>query len=546
MILFCIWFAITLVLRTCLSLHNDVVQEHLSVQPLLDGNFLLVLDVSIATKNYVRSQKDMYYPGVLMDVMAPDLAKLYFRTQVHNFECTQHMGDWHSTWGSTEFDIFNHGETLWATWPNELTPEETYDHFETLALNLWGITGSQFYVLASKNTYVFDIGRLLSIGNEVDNLSSLRSLAASYSEDVFCVDNLYKWRTMLPSLGQMGLLSLINDERVWARSGYKGVRSRMFMERDALKLELQFQLFVDRRNMKKGLWNLYKNKVIPGILPGASRSVVEFIVPEPLKQQFDGVNSMEFDFLDLNTHIQIGGTFEKLFNATENMPTWTPETGLTFRVSELESTVFPVQRRVQSSLSVVVNNRNNTEKHITFVQPLPYWLLPQISTLTLTINHVTEGSDHQAIHWCHGSNCFTPSAHGIESLSMLYDKSEYWIAFGFSLCIPPNSSVECRVDLQKNKLRFDEIEYSMHRGQLIPSGILIDKPGNPLGDPMDLSGRMHYTGPFFSHIVLPDNTMSFNVMAGAGVIVGLLYSVVFHVATSKQHLNDLTSIQHSS
>ncbi|GFE53360.1 GPI transamidase component GPI16 [Babesia ovis] len=547
MFLYQFWATSILVFATCLKCEPDVVEEKLTVQPLKDGNFLYVLDVSIATGNYLRSDEQLSFPGVLMDVMAPDLAILYYKAHVEKFESTQHMGDWQDTWGKTEFEVFNHGETLWATWSEKHTLMEAYDYFETLALSLWGITGSQFYALVSRNSYVFDVSRIASVEADVPGGMKHRSLSASYSEDVFCVDNLYKWRTMMPSMGQRGLLSLVNDERAWSRSGYKGVRARMFMEESRLYLTLQFQLFVNRKHLKKGLWNIYREGKIPAILPDASKSIIEFVVPMPLEQELK--QRVVFDYLDPSTHDELDATFTKLFALTENVPSWPQIPELALRVTELESTVLPVQRRVQSSLSVVVDNPTDEHRYVKFVQPLPYYILPQIHTLVFKVVGSVDNTSVQErrLLWsCTGADCFnriktgnTKSPEDIIPL-MIYEITEYWIAFGFSTKLPKGSTLECRIDLQKNKLKFDEIDYSMHRGQLIHSGLLIHSAEPRVDDLVNFKGQIQYSKAFFSHIVLPDNTMSFNVMGAVGVIVGLLYSAVFHTATARHPLDGVT------
>ncbi|ORM39901.1 uncharacterized protein BXIN_1295 [Babesia sp. Xinjiang] len=556
-----------LILAKCQCYESDTVNEKLTLQPLQDGSFLFVLDVDIITPRHVRSEEHMAYPGIMMDVMAPDLAKLFWKTHVEKFEATQHMGDWHDTWGCSNFDIFNHGESLWATWLPKYTQLEAYDFFETLATSLWGITGSQFHYLASRDVFVFDVNRIATLEEPTPSQPKERSLAASYSEDIFCVDNLYKWRVMMPSLAQAGLLSLINDERVWSRSPYKGVRSRMFMEASKLKFTAQFQLVVNRNWLKKGIWSIYRERKVPKKLLDATTSTVEFIVPEQLRGSFEGNDRLVFDFLDLESHSLIESAFMKLFALSGDNIAYPCTPRLSFRVSELESSSLSVQRRVESSLSVLIDNPENSDKYVKLVQPLPYWMLPQISTLIFTISHedTSDGVDQSRIvtYSCVGSDCFKRLVHRerlLEYVSsqtttrdinidldedlaaplMVYDHTEYWIGFGFSVKLPSNSRLECRVDLHKNKLTFEEIDYSMHRGQLIHSGMLIESSHPTFDNLTNLKGKIHYTGPFFSHIILPDNTMAFNVMAAVGVIIGLLFSLVFNLATRKLPLSDVT------
>ncbi|GIX60898.1 GPI transamidase component GPI16, putative [Babesia caballi] len=520
-----------------------------------------------------------------MDVLPPDFAKLFLRTHVDSFECTQHMGDWHSAWGSSQFPVFTHGETLWATWPSRYTHLEVYDFFETLATNLWGITGSQLQVLTSRNAFVFDMTRVATLEEPISSQQKPKSLMSSFSEDAFCVDNLYKWRTMMPSLGRDGLLSLINDERVWARSPYKGVQSRMFRHKRELTLSVQFQLVVLRKFLSKGIWAPYRGSVAPRKLLDASSSAVEILLPEPLRNSFGGSERLIFDFHDLNQHQTIADAFNGIAALTIGgfrCPCTPP---LTFSVSELESTVLDVQRRVQSSLSIVIENNESVDKYVKFVQPLPYWMVPRISTLTFEVLRSRPSHTSALLYSCSSGTCFkrlaarekhlyaydlmatqteslrevTPGSfvdmirhvndqkNGLDlsrdfgsdligDLStplMVLERSDYWIEFGFSIRLPALSRIQCRVDLQKNKMRFSEIDYAMHRGQLIHSGVILESLTSDFEDIAHLDARVHHTGAFFSQVILPDNTMTFNVMAGVGVVIGLLFGLVFNVSTAK-------------
>ncbi|GBE58818.1 GPI transamidase component protein [Babesia ovata] len=571
----------------CIHCSADVVQEKLSVQPLQDGSFLLALDVSVATPRFVPFPELMAYPGVLMDVLAPDFAKIFVKSRVNNFEFTHHLGDWHSTWGCSKFPVFNTGETLWATWPHTYSPVEVYDYFETLAMGLWGITGAQLHVLTSRQSFIFDMNRIVTLEEPTRSTPKAKSLLSSFADDVFCVDNLYKWRTALPSLGQDGLLSLINDERVWSRSPYKGVRMRMSKTREHLALAVQFQLVVGRKSFSKGLWNIYRGATAPRKLLDATTSAVEILLPETLREAFGGADRLVYDCLDDEQRSEIDESFGKLLSATQGGYKHSCTPPLSLKVYELESTTLNVQRRVQSSLSIIIENNNPDAKYIKFIQPLPYWLVPQISSLTFEVSQRHESGDPSMLQFsCKGGECFKRTVsrqHNMEGYAMMksqteairdivharkvqvpeppsswggvardfarqydadldgdmkeplfvFERSEYWTEFGFSVLLPAESRIACRVDLQKNQMRFSEIDYSMHRGQLIHSAVVLETSKAAVEDISQPDAQLHYPGAFFSHVVLPDNTMSFNVMGGVGVIIGLLFSVVFHLGTNR-------------
>ncbi|CDR96736.1 membrane protein, putative [Babesia bigemina] len=577
-----------LVVARCIRCAADVVEEKLTVQPLHDGSFLLALDVSVTTGRFVPFPELMAYPGVLMDVMAPDFPKLFVKSRASHVEFTHHLGDWHSTWGCSQFPVFNTGETLWATWPHTYSEVEVYDFFETLAMGLWGITGAQLHLLTSRQSFIFDMNRVVTLEEPVSSKPKAKSLLSSFADDVFCVDNLYKWRTALPSLGQDGLLSLVNDERVWSRSPYKGVRMRMFKQKGQLTVAVQFQLVIRHKPLTKALWSIYKGATAPRKLLDATASAVEILLPEPLRGGFGGADRLVFDYLDDAQRASIDEAFAKLAAATQRGFKHSCLPPLSFKVYELESTTLNVQRRVQSSLSIIIENNQSDAKYIKFMQPLPYWLVPQISSLTFEVSRQPgESGDPGAVHFsCNGGACFKRTVsrkHLLEGYALMksqteslremqprwimevgmtrnrdgqisvdlsgeygadlvgnldealfvFDRSEYWTEFGFSILLPAESRITCRVDLQKNQMRFSEIDYSMHRGQLIHSAVILETQEPVVEDISQPGVQLHYPGAFFSHVVLPDNTMSFNVMGGVGVIIGLLFSLVFHLGTSR-------------
>ncbi|KAK1933302.1 putative membrane protein [Babesia divergens] len=579
-----------------LRAESDVVKEKLAVQPLENGDMLYVYDIEINTTEYAHFEEHMAYPGMLMDMLAPDFAKLFLKSHVQRFDAIQHSGEWKAAWGISAFPLLRQGCSLQASWPDIYSDLEVYDFFETLALGLWGLTGSQFHVLASRNAVILDLTRIASLEEPITSKRKSKTFVASYSEDAFCVDNLYKWRTMLPSLANYGLLSIINDERIWSKSAYKGVRSRMSYKNPVLTLDVQFQIVLSRDIVTSKLWDIYPRHEMPKMLPGVSSSIVELLVPAPFRNSLGGQDRIGFNVFQ-GEFSGLSKAFEHLHTATRDGFKSPPIPMLTFDVSELESTTHNVLKRVQSSLSVVIKNSHDVEKHVKFIQPLPYWALPQLSSMTIDIIQHDDNNKIKRLLSCSGSDCLQRTAyrerhlkhydvlntrtltlrknarhedsaasdlgkseptHGDflalydieleEDLSVplvVYDKSEYWIQFGFSVLMPPRSELACRVDIQKNKLDFDDIDYSMHRGQLIHSGILIESDNAVFDDFCELDATVHQTGEFFSYIILADNTMPFNVMAGTGVVCGLLFGLVFNLATRKGYAAEEAVKRHS-
>lgn len=568
-----------------LRAESDIVNEKLSIQPLNNGDMLFALDLEIKTKNYSHFEEHMAFPGVLMDTLAPEFAKLFLRSHVINFEATQHAGEWKDLWGDCAFKTMKHGETLQASWSDVYTDVEVYDYFDTLAHDLWGITGSQFHLLTGKDVVMFDMTRIASLEDPLSSKRKAKNLMASYSEDIFCVDNLYKWRSLLPSLANDGLISIVNDERIWSKSPYKGVRTKMFYKNGVLSLLLHFQVVVSSEHLSNDLWSIYPQKQVPSMLLGVTSSTVEFLIPRPLRKHFNEAETISVDFGGESEIQTITETFKKLYDIAKKGFTAPPLPQVKYEVSELESITFNVLKRVQSSLSVIVTNHHNVEKYVKFLQPLPYWALPQLSSLTIHIYQYGGSRRQKTLHYCKSVECMsrtvyrerhvgeysaidsrTLTFHGkkkelvsdMSSISeysrfadlpshnldteleedlniplVVFEKTEFWTQFGFSVRLPPNSTLSCRVDLQKNKLKNEEIDYLLHRGQLIHSGVLIESDHPAFDNISELDAVVHHTGEFFSYILLPDLTMSFNVMAAVGVIIGLLFGIVFNIATKR-------------
>lgn len=576
-----------LLLLCAAGLHTqaDVVNEKLSVQPLNSQDLLLVLDLEVNTENHVHFQEQMAYPGVLMDTLAPDFSKLYLRSQCLSFEAIQHAGEWKETWGKADFPIFKNGVTLQASWSDVHSDVEVYNYFETLAHDLWGVTGSQFHFLTSKDVVMFDLTRIASLEDPINLGRKAKNLMASFSEDIFCVDNIYKWRTVLPSMANDGLISIINDERIWSRAPYKGVKTKMAYKNSVLSLLVQFQVVVTGETIGNSLWNIYPRKTIPSKLLGVTSSAVEFFIPAPFRSKYERKNTVKFDFLADDQKAEIDTFFAGLRMVTAKGFKGTLKPGLTFKVSELDSMTHNVSMRMQSSLSIVVKNNENVEKYVKFVQPLPYWALPQLSSMTIRIVQNEGTQNPEELYSCEADKCLyrtsyreshmghflamdtkTMTFHNIkdvtpgevdtvmqlsryadtsietfdteleENLSLplvLFEKSHLWIQYGFSLKLPPNSAVFCRVELQKNKFTHSEINFIRFRGQLIHSGIIIESQKATFDDFAELDAAIHLTGELFISVLLVDTTMVFNVMAFIGIISGLLFGLVFNISTKK-------------
>ncbi|KAK2196492.1 GPI transamidase component PIG-T [Babesia duncani] len=513
--------------------------------------------------------------------MPPDITKLYLKSHADYFEGSIGYGEWKpSLWGNSLTPIIPHGITLSAKWLHGDYEHRVHD-FETICHGLWGITGAMFTNLVKGGGYLFDLQSLLTVEDQTSANEEVKLLIASHPDQSLCVENLYKWRFLMPCACRRGLISLLNDERLFAQAHYRALSFLVSGNRKQLTFDSSVE-FVISRDKLPILWGAFPDGKKPEPCPGIANSTVDFLVHPQFTPPY---SQYLVDEGALRIGLDQDELLQQIFDKMQHIPVEDPD--FAYEVAELESTYLNVLKRVQSSLSIRLENKNeDAAKFVRFQQPLPYWLVPQIHTLTFVLQD-HEGKDifactadecfirnqqrdrlkdmyrigddmtkaHREFdpsqvtyaHYMHPVRVQRPPMFGLYSHSgdevvdhtqpfIIYEKEAIWNIFAFSIKLPPKSRLVARIELQKNRILYDDLHVSIHRGQGVPAALIIDMTKTSAGH-VCIKGRtqgetkhasVYFAGPIFSYIVFPDTTMTFNVMAGSGVVVGLLFGICFN------------------
>uniref|UniRef100_A0A3B0MWF6 Gpi16 subunit, GPI transamidase component, putative n=1 Tax=Theileria annulata TaxID=5874 RepID=A0A3B0MWF6_THEAN len=541
--------SILLRLSSCL----DNVTERLTLKPLTNGDWFLTLDVSVTSRDFVELFENPEDPYFIMDVMPIDIAKLYLKTKSHWFEANLSFGEWKdSIWGHKPEILISNGLSLIASWPI-FDKKVVNEHFKSLCFGLWGITGSMFSNLVNDDSYIHDITKLYEDDYNDDSLPNSTVLLSSDFEERACLDTVYKLRMLLPCLCTNGLVSLLGDERMFVRSSYRGVKLRVETIDEDLHFRTLVQFTVSQSMLPSSFSGFFPEGKLPMPCVSVSESWVKFVYPDSL--EFTKYNELSLKYPDESLNNKYSELLSKFANGYTIVG---DHSEIVFEVSELESKFLRVLKRVQSSLLIKVENLSEQTKKLCIHQPLPYWLKPLLHSIDVVVVGLTDDYVH---YKCSSANCFTRNAQSSRNFNlfldifenllpakyhkhlvkffdyinpvpklpltdrdplMIYNIGRRWNNFGIYLSLEPKSVVYISVELSKDNITYEDIHLSAHRGQLVPSGIILDldklrrctgfDPSNlDLADFTKLSSfscpdLYHFTTSFFSHIVLPDNS----------------------------------------
>ncbi|EAN32001.1 GPI transamidase subunit Gpi16 [Theileria parva strain Muguga] len=566
--------SILLRLASCL----DNVSERLTLKPLTNGDWFLALDVSVISRDVVELFENPEDPYFIMDVMPIDIAKLYLKTKSHWFEANLSFGEWKdSIWGHKPEILISNGLSLMASWPS-LDKNVVSEHFKSLCYGLWGVTGSMFSNLVNEESYIHDITELYENDYNDDSLPNSTVLLSSDFEERACLDTVYKLRMLLPCLCTNGLVSLLGDERMFVRSSYRGVKLRVEMLENDLHFRTLVQFTVSQSMLPSSFSGFFPEGKLPSRCLSVSESWVKFVYPDSYEfKKYSELTLIYPEDSVNNKYSELLAKFSKGYEVAED------NSEVIFEVSELDSKYLRVLKRVQSSLLIRVENLSDLTKKLCIHQPLPYWLKPLLHSISVAVEGLTDNYVH---YKCSSANCFSRNAQSSRNFNifldifehllpakyhkhlvkffdylnpvpklplsdsdplMIYDLGRYWNNFGIYLSLEPKTVAYISVELSKDNITYEDIHLSAHRGQLVPSGIILDldklrrctgfDPSNlDLADFRRLSSFScpdfyYFMTSFFSHIVLPDNTMVFNVMACVGVVSALMFGFVFSTLT---------------
>ncbi|UKJ89850.1 hypothetical protein MACJ_003104 [Theileria orientalis] len=556
----------------------DNVSESLTLRPLTNGDWLLVLDVSIVSKDLKYLFENPEDPHFFMDSMPIDVAKLYVKTKSNWFEANLGFGEWKDTvWGDRPEMLITNGLSLVGCW-QFLDKKVVRDHFSTLCYGLWGVTGTMFSNLVSQESFIHDVTHLYANDYENNSKRTFTVLLASDFEDRACLDALYKLRMIYPCLCTNGLVSVLGDERLFVRSSYRGINLRVERVNNDLSFKARVQFTVPSSKLPETFSGFFPDNRIPRVCLTTSESIVNLVYPNSLRSQ--NYNSTSFNYMDPKSRELLDDKYQQLKlkfkNGYELIGT---SSELVYEVSELESRYLRVLKRVQSSLLIKVANLSNQYKKVCVHQPLPYWLKPLVHSLNVVVEYMGENI---TLYQCKAADCFArnsassvnfnlltdtmdrllpyrfhPYLHAIINLFdpvpnlptstndplIIYELGNNWNQFGIYISLPPNSVMYLSAELSKDNITYEDIHLAAHRGQLIPAGLLLDLSNlnscSSYDSPYNFKALSSYScnhyyyflTSFFSHIVLPDNTMIFNVMAAVGAVSALLFGFVFNTLT---------------
>lgn len=200
---------------------------------------------------------------------------------------------------------------------------------------------------------------------------------------------------------------------------------------------------------------------------------------------------------------------------------------------EVNSMITADIKKKQSSILYVFQNFNKTHhSDFTFIDKIPYYLSPLLSTLMIQGKYI-KGSEPNATNkeQCNfvyfGYQAIKKFHVKFSNLDMLntYSNHGYYYYINFKHKLPPQCEILIRFEVIKIQIRAFEFDFDIDRGLMLGSGVFIQKRNHLYHD--EKSELYKYSSSLLVDIPLPDTSMPFNVMAISSCVIMLFFGYIF-------------------
>lgn len=199
---------------------------------------------------------------------------------------------------------------------------------------------------------------------------------------------------------------------------------------------------------------------------------------------------------------------------------------------EVNSMITANIKKKQSSILYMFQNLNTTHNSdFKFVDKIPYYLSPLLSTLMIQGKSVKGAERNSTNEQCNfvyfGHHAIKKFHLKFSNFDMLntYSNNGYYYYMNFKYKLPPQCEILIRFEVIKIQIRAFEFDFDIDRGLMLGSGVFIQKRNHL--HPDDKSELYKYSSSLLIDIPLPDTSMPFNVMAISSCVVMLFFGYIF-------------------